>query len=95
VAFTRKAVVTSVYLAYRFVRDERETEDAIVRRLGILDDVDGVWRCQTQFSSTTACPKDIPLTDEIKAMSREAVKWDLFYGPVFDTSVSLMSNIRV
>jgi succinate dehydrogenase / fumarate reductase iron-sulfur subunit len=69
----------AINLAYRFVRDERETEDATVRRLGNLDDADGVWRCQTQFSCTTVCPKDIPLTDEIKAMSREAVKRNLSF----------------
>ena len=62
---------------YRFYMDEREGEEARERRLETLKQEHGVWRCQTQFSCTNVCPKDIPITEEIQEMKREAVKNDL------------------
>ncbi|AZH26512.1 succinate dehydrogenase/fumarate reductase iron-sulfur subunit [Haloplanus aerogenes] len=63
--------------AYRFAMDEREGEDMKQRRLEIVEEEHGVWRCQTQFSCTTVCPKDIPLTEHIQELKREAVKSNL------------------
>jgi succinate dehydrogenase / fumarate reductase iron-sulfur subunit len=63
--------------AYRFVMDEREEEELKEHRLEIIDQENGVWRCQTQFSCTEVCPKDIPLTEHIQALKREAVKSNL------------------
>jgi succinate dehydrogenase / fumarate reductase iron-sulfur subunit len=63
--------------AYRFAMDEREGEDMKQRRLEIIEQEHGVWRCQTQFSCTEVCPKDIPLTEHIQALKREAVKSNL------------------
>jgi len=37
--------------AYRFAMDEREGEDIKQKRLEIIEQEHGVWRCQTQFSS--------------------------------------------
>lgn len=62
---------------YRFYFDEREGKKARERRLEILSQEHGVWRCQTQFSCTTVCPKDIPVTEHIQEMKREAVKRNL------------------
>jgi succinate dehydrogenase / fumarate reductase iron-sulfur subunit len=62
---------------YRFYNDERESEAGKERRLDILDEEHGVWRCQTQFSCTEVCPKDIPITEQIQEMKREAVKRDV------------------
>jgi len=62
---------------YRFYMDEREGEEAQERRLDILGQEHGVWRCQTQFSCTEVCPKDIPVTEHIQEMKREAVKRDI------------------
>jgi len=62
---------------YRFYMDEREGDDAQERRLDILGQEHGVWRCQTQFSCTEVCPKDIPVTEHIQEMKREAVKRDI------------------
>jgi succinate dehydrogenase / fumarate reductase iron-sulfur subunit len=59
---------------YRFYMDEREGEQAQQHRLGILSQEHGVWRCQTQFSCTEVCPKDIPVTEHIQELKREAVK---------------------
>lgn len=49
---------------YRFYMDEREGEDACQRRLDVLSQLHGVWRCQTRFSRTVVCPKDIPITEQ-------------------------------
>jgi len=63
--------------AYQFAMDEREGEDTKQERLEILEQEQGVWRCQTQFSCTEVCPKDIPLTEHIQELKREAVKNNL------------------
>ncbi|MFC6872603.1 succinate dehydrogenase/fumarate reductase iron-sulfur subunit [Halobellus marinus] len=63
--------------AYRFTMDEREGEEMKQQRLEILEQEHGVWRCQTQFSCTEVCPKDIPLTEHIQELKREAVKNNL------------------
>ena len=63
--------------AYRFAMDEREEDDIKEHRMNILEQEHGVWRCQTQFSCTEVCPKDIPLTEHIQEMKREAVKDNL------------------
>jgi len=62
---------------YRFYMDEREGEEAKDRRLDILTEDHGVWRCQTQFSCTEVCPKDIPITEHIQEMKREGIKRDI------------------
>ncbi|WP_246983280.1 succinate dehydrogenase/fumarate reductase iron-sulfur subunit [Halorientalis marina] len=63
--------------AYRFAMDEREGENRKEQRLKIIEQEHGVWRCQTQFSCTEVCPKDIPLTEHIQELKREAVKSNL------------------
>jgi succinate dehydrogenase / fumarate reductase iron-sulfur subunit len=64
--------------AYRFYMDEREDQEELEEhRLRILEQEHGVWRCQTQFSCTEVCPKDIPLTEHIQELKREAVKNNL------------------
>ena len=63
--------------AYRFAMDEREGSDKKRERIEIIERENGVWRCQTQFSCTEVCPKDIPLTEHIQALKREAVKENL------------------
>ena len=63
--------------AYRFAMDKREGEEMKEHRLNIIEQEHGVWRCQTQFSCTEVCPKDIPLTEHIQVLKREAVKSNL------------------
>jgi len=63
--------------AYRFAMDEREGENKKQQRLEIIEQEHSVWRCQTQFSCTEVCPKDIPLTEHIQELKREAVKSNL------------------
>jgi succinate dehydrogenase / fumarate reductase iron-sulfur subunit len=67
----------AISMAYRFAMDEREGEDLKEHRLRIVEQEHGVWRCQTQFSCTEVCPKDIPLTEHIQELKREAVKKNL------------------
>ena len=64
-------------MAYRFAKDERESDDVTERRYETIEAEHGVWRCQTQFSCTNVCPKDIPLTEHIQELKREAVKNNL------------------
>ncbi|NKE35880.1 succinate dehydrogenase/fumarate reductase iron-sulfur subunit [Natronococcus sp. JC468] len=63
--------------AYKFAMDDREGAEIKEHRLRILEQEHGVWRCQTQFSCTEVCPKDIPLTEHIQELKREAVKKNL------------------
>jgi succinate dehydrogenase / fumarate reductase iron-sulfur subunit len=63
--------------AYRFYMDEREGDPQKEKRMEVLAENHGVWRCQTQFSCTEVCPKDIPLTEHIQELKREAVKESL------------------
>jgi succinate dehydrogenase / fumarate reductase, iron-sulfur subunit len=67
----------AINMAYRFVMDEREEDELKQDRLEIIEQEHGVWRCQTQFSCTNVCPKDIPLTEHIQELKREAVKSNL------------------
>ncbi len=63
--------------AYKFAMDDREEAELTEHRLRIIEQEHGVWRCQTQFSCTEVCPKDIPLTEHIQELKREAVKKNL------------------
>jgi len=67
----------AINMAYRFAMDEREGEIKQEDRIRIIEQEHGVWRCQTQFSCTEVCPKDIPLTEHIQELKREAVKSNL------------------
>lgn len=67
----------AISMAYRFAMDHREGEEMTDHRLRIIEQEHGVWRCQTQFSCTNVCPKDIPLTEHIQELKREAVKKNL------------------
>ena len=60
----------------RFYFDEREGEEIKDHRLELLAKEHGVWQCHTQFSCTEVCPKEIPITEEIQEMKREALKRD-------------------
>jgi succinate dehydrogenase / fumarate reductase iron-sulfur subunit len=64
-------------VAYQFAMDKREGEEMKEHRLRIIEQEHGVWRWQTQFSCTNVCPKDIPLTEHIQELKREAVKKNL------------------
>lgn len=53
----------AIVQAHRFIFDSRD--EAADQRLAILSQEDGVWRCRTIYNCTTACPRDIPVTQLI------------------------------
>ncbi len=54
--------------AHRFIFDSRDRGAA--DRLDILNDTEGVWRCRTVFNCTSACPRDIQVTQAIQEVKR-------------------------
>jgi len=55
--------------AHRFIFDSRDQGTA--ERLGVLNQVNGLWRCRTAYNCTEACPRDIPITKAIEEVKRE------------------------
>lgn len=53
----------AIVQAHRFIFDSRDRGAA--QRLEIMNEPDGVWRCRTIFNCTTACPRDIQITEAI------------------------------
>jgi len=53
----------AIIQAHRFIFDSRDT--AAEDRLKILAEQEGVWRCRTVFNCTTACPREIKVTQAI------------------------------
>lgn len=49
--------------AHRFIYDSRDTGAG--KRLAILAEPSGVWRCRTIFNCTLACPREIKITKAI------------------------------
>ncbi|HEV3167274.1 MAG TPA: succinate dehydrogenase iron-sulfur subunit [Isosphaeraceae bacterium] len=54
--------------AHRFIFDSRDRGAA--ERLEVLNDVEGVWRCRTVFNCTSACPRDIKVTQAIQEVKQ-------------------------
>ena len=65
--FGPAAIVT----AHRFIFDSRDA--AADRRLEILNDKEGVWRCRTTFNCTDACPRGIEVTKAIQEVKRALI----------------------
>ena len=49
--------------AHRFIFDSRDT--GAEKRLEVLNEQFGVWRCRTAFNCTEACPREIKITQAI------------------------------
>lgn len=49
--------------AFRYLFDSRD--EASNERMGLLDQKDGAWGCQTLWKCTEVCPKEIPVTKQI------------------------------
>lgn len=58
----------AIVTAHRFIYDSRDR--AAGKRLEILNEPDGVWRCRTIFNCTEACPRDIKITKAIAEVKR-------------------------
>ncbi|UED84528.1 succinate dehydrogenase iron-sulfur subunit [Streptomyces profundus] len=57
--------------AHRFIFDSRD--EGGERRLEILNDKDGVWRCRTTFNCTDACPRGIEVTKAIQEVKKALI----------------------
>lgn len=58
--------------ALKLIEDSRD--DKTVERIERLQDHDGVWSCHTQGNCSNVCPKDIPISEGIQYLKREAIK---------------------
>lgn len=54
--------------AHRFIFDSRD--QGAERRLNVLNQNTGVWRCRTAYNCTEACPREIPVTQLIEEVKR-------------------------
>jgi succinate dehydrogenase / fumarate reductase iron-sulfur subunit len=57
--------------AHRFIFDSRDNAGA--KRLEILNDKEGVWRCRTTFNCSEACPRGIEVTKAIHDVKRAMI----------------------
>ncbi len=65
----------AIVQAHRFIFDSRD--QAADKRLEVLAEPDGVWRCRTIFNCTDACPREIQITraiGEVKLATRRGVE---------------------
>jgi succinate dehydrogenase / fumarate reductase, iron-sulfur subunit len=61
----------AIVAAHRFIFDSRDA--AAERRLEILNDREGVWRCRTTFNCSEACPRGIEVTKAIQEVKRALI----------------------
>jgi len=61
----------AIVSAHRFIFDSRDSGAA--KRLEILNDKEGVWRCRTTFNCTEACPRGIQVTQAIHDVKRAMI----------------------
>lgn len=61
----------AIVTAHRFIFDSRDHGGE--RRLDLVGGSDGVWRCQTVFNCTEACPVGIEVTSAIQQVRRRLV----------------------
>jgi succinate dehydrogenase / fumarate reductase iron-sulfur subunit len=65
----------AIVQAHRFIFDSRDT--AAEERLKVLAEQNGVWRCRTIFNCTTACPREIKVTQAIGEVKNAIATGDL------------------
>ena len=70
--------------AHRFIFDSRDR--AAADRLEILNDAEGVWRCRTVFNCTSACPRDIKVTQAIQEVKRALLTGEVTLEGTVDSS---------
>ena len=61
----------AIVSAHRFIFDSRDSGAA--KRLEILNDKEGVWRCRTTFNCSEACPRGIQVTQAIHDVKRALI----------------------
>jgi succinate dehydrogenase / fumarate reductase iron-sulfur subunit len=58
----------AIVQAHRFIFDSRD--EGAEERLETLGDTFGVWRCRTNFNCTSACPREIEVTEAIAGVKK-------------------------
>ncbi|MBE2222067.1 MAG: succinate dehydrogenase iron-sulfur subunit [Anaerolineae bacterium] len=58
----------AIVQAHRFIFDSRD--EGAEERLAVVGDAFGVWRCRTNFNCTSACPRDIEVTEAIAQVKK-------------------------
>jgi len=61
----------AIVQAHRFIFDSRD--EGAEERLKVVGDSFGVWRCRTNFNCTSACPRDIEVTEAIAQVKKVLV----------------------
>ncbi|MEY2634217.1 MAG: hypothetical protein RIS75_157, partial [Actinomycetota bacterium] len=61
----------AIVAAHRFIFDSRD--EGASKRLEILNDKEGVWRCRTTFNCSEACPRGIQVTQAIHDVKRAMI----------------------
>jgi succinate dehydrogenase / fumarate reductase, iron-sulfur subunit len=70
-ADTKYVGPAAIVNAHRFIFDSRDK--AASKRLGVLNQEIGVWRCRTAFNCTEACPREIHITQAIAEVKKALV----------------------
>jgi succinate dehydrogenase / fumarate reductase iron-sulfur subunit len=70
-ADTKYVGPAAIVNAHRFIFDSRDK--AASKRLGVLNQEFGVWRCRTAFNCTEACPREIHITQAIAEVKKVLV----------------------
>ncbi|MFO7679649.1 MAG: succinate dehydrogenase iron-sulfur subunit [Chloroflexota bacterium] len=65
----------SIVQAHRFIFDSRD--EGAEERLKVMGDAFGVWRCRTVFNCTSACPRDIEVTEAIAEVKKVLVSGEI------------------
>lgn len=58
----------AIVQAHRFIFDSRD--EGAEERLAVVGDSFGVWRCRTNFNCTSACPREIEVTEAIAEVKK-------------------------
>lgn len=61
----------AIVAAHRFIFDSRDA--GVEKRLEILNDKEGVWRCRTTFNCNDACPRGIEITKAIQEVKQALI----------------------
>lgn len=65
----------AIVQAHRFIFDSRD--EGAADRLEVMGDTFGVWRCRTVFNCTSACPRDIQVTEAIAEVKNALVSGEI------------------
>lgn len=65
----------AIVQAHRFIFDSRD--EGAEERLETVGDSFGVWRCRTNFNCTSACPREIDVTEAIAEVKKVLVTGEI------------------